>query len=257
MSEKNKNTEKENEGFFNLFSVLKLVSKNIHILVISGLAAAVAVFLVVSIFVSPTYESRTTFYVYNNSDSSSINNSDVQAAKNLAVTYSKILENNAVLDAVVKDVTDTRGYTRKQLRDTIIVSVVQDTQLIEIAVRTNNPDLSYEIANSVVKNAPKEIQQIAKVGSVEAVNQPEFTDRKTSPKTVYDTVIGFIGGVIVSFGILCLKFYSDATIYNDEDVERLVGAPILGQIPEIKNGSKSKMWNLKKAGVISYEDQKD
>lgn len=256
MSERNRKTDYDSENLFSILNVLKLVVKKIHLIAISGLVTAITVFLVVSIFVSPTYECRTTFYVYNNSDSSSINNSDVQAAKSLAVTYAKILNNNAVLDAVVKDVTDTHGYSRKELRDTIVVSDVQDSQLIEITVKTNNPDLSYEIANSVVKNAPKEILRIAKVGSVEAVNQPEFSNKKTSPKTLYDTVLGFIGGVILSFGILCLKFFSDATIYTGEDVDRMVGESVLGQIPEIKNVQKNKMWTLKKAGVISYEDKK-
>ena len=239
MSEKNRQVEYDEENFFSILTVLKLVLKKFNLIIISGLITALAVCLFVLFFVSPTYECRTTFYVYNTSDSSSINNSDVQAAKNLAVTYAKILKNNAVLDAVIKDINDTHGYTRKELRNTIIVSTVTDSQLIEIAVQTNNPDLSYEIANSVVKNAPKEILRIAKVGSVEAVNQPEFSDKKTSPKT------------------FCLKFFSDATIFSSEDVERLVGEPVLGQIPEIKNVQKNKMWTLKKAGVISYEDKNE
>ena len=257
MSEKNRQVEYDEENFFSILTVLKLALNKFNLIIISGLITALAVCLFVLFFVSPTYECRTTFYVYNTSDSSSINNSDVQAAKNLAVTYAKILKNNAVLDAVIKDINDTHGYTRKELRDTIIVSTVTDSQLIEIAVQTNNPDLSYEIANSVVKNAPKEILRIAKVGSVEAVNQPEFSDKKTSPKTFYDMLIGFIAGMIISFGILCLKFFSDATIYSTEDVERLVGEPVLGQIPEIKNVQKNKMWTLKKAGVISYEDKNE
>ena len=255
MNERRNNKDYDSENFINVFAVFKLVLKRFYLIVISGLIMAIAVFLIVSIFVSPTYECRTTFYVYNYSNSSSINNSDVQAAKSLAVTYSKILKNNAVLDAIVKDVSDTHGYSRKELRDTIIVSDVQDSQLIEIAVRTKNADLSYEIANSVVKNAPKEILRIAKVGSVEAVNQPEYSNKKTSPKTLYDAVLGFIGGMIISFGILCLKFFSDATVYTGEDVEKTVGESVLGQIPEIKNVQKNKMWTLKKAGVISYEDK--
>ena len=104
MSEKNRQVEYDEENFFSILTVLKLALNKFNLIIISGLITALAVCLFVLFFVSPTYECRTTFYVYNTSDSSSINNSDVQAAKNLAVTYAKILKNNAVLDAVIKDI---------------------------------------------------------------------------------------------------------------------------------------------------------
>lgn len=58
-----------------------------------GVVVAAGVYAVVTIFVTPTYESRVSFYVYNSADNSSqgtINNSDLQAAESLATTYSKI-----------------------------------------------------------------------------------------------------------------------------------------------------------------------
>ena len=113
MSEKNRQVEYDEENFFSILTVLKLALNKFNLIIISGVITALAVCLFVLFFVSPTYECRTTFYVYNTSDSNSINNSDVQAAKNLAVTYAKILKNNAVLDAVIKDINDTHGYTRK------------------------------------------------------------------------------------------------------------------------------------------------
>lgn len=255
MSERKSGIEKNNQGVMNALNVLKLVFKNIHLMLISGAIIALAVFLIVTIFVKPTYEAHTTFFVYNVSDAASVNNSDVQAAKNLAITYSKILKNSAVLDAIVNNVKDTHGHSRSELRYAINVSVVQDTQLIEVTVKTRNPDLSYEIANSVVKIAPSEIVRVAKVGSVEAVNMPELPQKKTSPKTFYDTAVGFVFGVILAFGILYLKLYSDETIYNEDDIERFVGASVIGQIPNVKNDSKGKTWTLKKAGVISYENK--
>lgn len=87
----------------------------IHWLIATGLAFGIGVYLVLSLLVTPTFESRVTFYVYNNSggasQSGSIDKSDLQAAESLATTYSKILESNSVLNAVLSDLNS--ALTRK------------------------------------------------------------------------------------------------------------------------------------------------
>ena len=89
-----------------LWDVAKILLSKLHWLVLAGLVAAALVYAAVTIFVTPTYQSRVSFYVYNSTNNASqgtINNSDLQAAESLATTYSKILESNSVLDSVLED----------------------------------------------------------------------------------------------------------------------------------------------------------
>ena len=82
-----------------LWDITKILLAKIHWLLLAGGVVAAGVYAVVTIFVTPTYESRVSFYVYNSADNSSqgtINNSDLQAAESLATTYSKILASNSV-----------------------------------------------------------------------------------------------------------------------------------------------------------------
>lgn len=89
-----------------LWSAARLLLGKFYWLLISGFVCALIVWLITTFLIAPTYESRVSFYVYNNADksnhASTINNSDLQAAESLATTYSKILESNSVLDAVLK-----------------------------------------------------------------------------------------------------------------------------------------------------------
>ena len=119
------------------------------------------------------------FYVYNTSasESGSVNSSDMQAAKNLAATYAKILGSNAVVDTVINDLDDINGQQRTALRNNIRVNGVNDTQVIEVKVITDSRDLSYQIADSFSRIAPKEVIRIAKVGNIEVLDQPEMPNK--------------------------------------------------------------------------------
>lgn len=60
------------------------------------------------------------------------------------------------------------------------VSVVSDTQLLEVLVTSTNPELACKIANSFAKVAPTEIVRITKAGGVEVVDRPEVATEKSA-----------------------------------------------------------------------------
>lgn len=101
---------------------------------------------VVSFLVTPTYKSTATFYVYNSSNgvstSGEINNNDLQATESLASTYSKIFQSNAVLDSVLQDLNYKNKLSRKELSEMVDVSIISDTQLLELSVTSPDPEFS-------------------------------------------------------------------------------------------------------------------
>lgn len=251
-----------NNGEITLWSVLRLLLGKFYWLLLSGVICALTVWLVTTFLIAPTYESRVSFYVYNNADkathASTVNNSDLQAAESLATTYSKILESNSVLDAVLKNLGDKSNLSRKELSEMIGVSVVSDTQLLEVVIESNSAEFACDVGKSFANVAPTEIVRITKAGGVEVVDRPEIATEKTSPRTVFDTVIGFLIGVIAMAIVLILKMLSDTTIYLPEDIENIVGITVLGQIPEIDvSEEEHAYWKLAKGGVIRCENKKE
>ena len=245
-----------------LWSVARLLLGKFYWLLISGFACALIVWLITTFLIAPTYESRVSFYVYNSADksnhASTINNSDLQAAESLATTYSKILESNSVLDAVLKDLGDKSDLSRKDLSKMIEVSVVSDTQLLEVVIKSNSAEFACDVGKSFANVAPTEIVRITKAGGVEVVDRPEVATEKSSPRTVFDTAIGFLIGVIGISLVLILKMLSDTTIYLPEDIENISGVTVLGQIPEIDvTENEHTYWKLTKGGVIRCENKKD
>ena len=256
MNENQKTQKDTAQAEVSLWSIVGLLLRKIHWLIAAGLACGIGVYLVLSLLVTPTFESRVTFYVYNNSggasQSGSIDMSDLQAAESLATTYSKILESNSVLNAVLSDLNST--LTRKELAQMVDVAVVTNTQLLEVVITSTDANFACKVAESFASVAPAEIIRITKTGGVEVVDHPEVATEQASPRTVFDTAIAVVVGVIIAAVIIILKTLSDTTIYLPEDIEKLVGVAVIGQIPEIEGTEKNcKYWELANGGTISYE----
>lgn len=256
MNENQKSQKDTARAEVSLWSIVGLLLRKIHWLIAAGLAFGIGVYLVLSLLVTPTFESRVTFYVYNNSggasQSGSIDKSDLQAAESLATTYSKILESNSVLNAVLSDLNST--LTRKELAQMVDVAVVTNTQILEVVITSTDANFACKVAESFASVAPAEIVRITKAGGVEVVDPPEVATEQASPRTAFDTAIAVVVGVIIAAVIIILKTLSDTTIYLPEDIEKLVGVAVIGQIPEIEGTEKNyKYWELANGGTISYE----
>lgn len=256
MNENQKTQKDTAQAEVSLWSIVGLLLRKIHWLIATGLAFGIGVYLVLSLLVTPTFESRVTFYVYNNSggasQSGSIDKSDLQAAESLATTYSKILESNSVLNAVLSDLNS--ALTRKELAQMVDVAVVTNTQLLEVVITSTDANFACNVAESFASVAPAEIVRITKTGGVEVVDHPEVATEQASPRTAFDTAIAVVVGVIIAAVIIILKTLSDTTIYLPEDIEKLVGVAVIGQIPEIEGTEKNyKYWELANGGTISYE----
>lgn len=200
-----------------LWDITKILLAKIHWLLLAGVVVAAGVYAVVTIFVTPTYESRVSFYVYNSADNSSqgtINNSDLQAAESLATKLFKDPGRAIhVLDSVLSDLRAETSLSRKELSRMVNVSVVSDTQLLEVVVTSTNSELACKIANSFAKVAPTEIVRITKAGGVEVVDRPEVATEKSAPRTVFDSAIGFVVGMILASVAIILRMMADTTIY--------------------------------------------
>lgn len=241
-----------------LWDAARLLLEKVHWILLAGIAAGLLVYLGVSLLVTPTYESHVSFYVFNSSNgtvqSGTVNNSDLQAAESLATTYSKILASNSVLDAVLDNLGMDGSLSRKELGGMVEVSVVPDTQILEVVVASPDPQFACKIADAFARVAPTEIVRITKVGGVEVVDRPEVAAEKSSPRTVFDSAIGFVAGAVVMAVVLILRMMADTTIYLPEDIEKATGMTVLGQIPNIGIPDETyAYWKLEEGGGNGHE----
>lgn len=126
------------------------------------------------------------------------------------------------------------ALTRKELAQMVDVAVVTNTQLLEVVITSTDANFACKVAESFASVAPAEIVRITKAGGVEVVDHPEVATEQASPRTVFDTAIAVVVGVIIAAVIIILKTLSDTTIYLPEDIENWLVLPLSDRFRKLK-----------------------
>lgn len=247
---------KQESGISDLISMML---SNLHWLVISAVVFAAITYLVTNYVISPKYQSKVVLYVYNSSaNTQTVGNSDLQAAESLAETYRVIMKSNAIQDAIV-------GYLEKdnivlspiQLGSMVEVSVVNDTQLLEVTAISNDPQLAFEIAQAYAMVAPDKLTELTNAGGVSVIDNARYSNRQISPRPVRDAAYAFVIGLVLCALVLVFNMYSDRKIYTLEDLNSVTSAIVLGEIPQILTaGLKDCPYTVEKKWMLNYETEK-
>ena len=72
-------------------------------------------------------------------------------------------------------------------------------------------------------------------GNVRVIEEVELPQNPVSPNKKMNIAIAFLVGLMVSVGLVFLLEYLDNTYKNKEQLEKDLGIPVLGAIPDVEN----------------------
>ena len=201
----------------------------------------VLIFMVIGIiytvgFVKPVYTSSTTLVLAtmenkksSTSSEETLTTADITINSKLVSTYSELVKSKKVLRKVIANL--GTKLDEEKLRKNITVKSVKDTELIEITVTDEEPEIASRVANQIAKVFIENVKEIYNLNNVHIVDEAEVADAPSNIHHVRNIVIfAFIGLVISVVYVLILNML-DTTIKSAEDVEKLLGLPVLASIP--------------------------
>lgn len=197
---------------------------------------------IISFFVlSPVYQTKTTLIV--NSDKAPgtdvITGDQISVSQKLAVTYGEIIKSKTVLDEVANQLKIKGGY--QNIEKKLTVSPVADTQILEISVEDTNPQRAADIANTIPAAFTKEVKRITKANNVEVIDKAIVPKSPIKPNKIMNIMISAILGIMASLFVIFLLEYMDNKIKSPQDIEKHLGLPLLGVIPnerKVRKGGK-------------------
>lgn len=172
--------------------------------------------------VSKTQDDSTNVLQYN----------DVLLSQKLVKTYSEIAKSNRVLDKVIQKL--GLDVTAEDIRKKITVNSVQDTEIIRISVEDLVPQYATDLANAIAVVFMGEVADIMKIDNVQLIDPAKVPDKPVKPRSILNMAIAGVLGLMVSLGIIFLVEYLDNTVKSSEDIERRIGLPVLGSIPDFE-----------------------
>jgi capsular polysaccharide biosynthesis protein len=190
--------------------------------------------------IKPVYQASTTLIVGKKAAESGqeaaqmLDNSVLLANQQLAKTYAMIAQSRTVEQNVLKDL--NLPLSVEGLNNLISINSVKNTEILEIQVNYTDAQMAASIADTMAKEFSKTVIEVKKVDSVSIVDPAEIPDKPIKPKKITNIVIAFVVGLMASIGLAFLLEFMDNSIKTSSDVEKLLGIPVLGIIPDYKMG---------------------
>jgi len=178
---------------------------------------------------------------------------DIYTSIELINTYNVVIKSPRILDKVIQDY--KLDMDSRELSNMITVSSVTDSMVMSISVTHTDHSKAVFIANSIASTFQKEIKELMRVNNVhimaEAKEQANPVSINTDPFT--SGIIAFFLGVMISLGIIFLFEFLDGSIKTEEDIEDLLGLPVLGTISKINPKTEKKYMKRNNAPTMGGE----
>lgn len=218
-----------NEMEIDLREVIAILLQKAWIILLASFLCAGIVMVWTKLFVTPMYQSITKMYVLTQQNSSTITSSDLSASEDLTKDYVELVKSRTVLETVIEQLQLDTNY--KDFLKCVEVTNTDDTRILTIATKDENPEMARQIADAVRVVSSKRIKEVMNIEAVNVVDEAHLPDEKHSPSTVKNGTIAGILGIVISVGVILVMHFMNDTILSSEDVEKYLGLSVLGNIP--------------------------
>ncbi|PFM17842.1 capsular biosynthesis protein [Bacillus thuringiensis] len=209
-----------------LFHILK---KRLVMILVIAFGAAIVSAIISFFFMTPIYQSSTQILVnQKKQEGAAIQYNEVQTNIQLTNTYKIIVKSPVILEQVNEKL--NLNMTAQALTKKINVMNEKDSQVISVTAEDKDPKLARDIANATADVFKNEAAKIMNVDNVTVLSKAEVAENQSpiKPLPMLNVAIAFVVGLMASVGLAFLLEYLDNTVKKEEDVENLLGLPVLG-----------------------------
>ncbi len=205
-----------------------IVTVTILSLIVSGVVSVY--------FITPEYETFTTLMLGKPADydeNSQYSYQDVLTNQKLIGTYAEIAKSKVVMNEVIDGL--KLDKTTEQLRQMMNVTLLNNTEVIKITVKSVDPAEAQWIADEIAAVFMNNVSRIMQINNVQIIDKAALPTNPVSPRITLNIAIAGALGLMASVFIALLIEAMDQTIKVPEDIERILELPVIGMIPEQLN----------------------
>lgn len=238
------NTNNNDEIEIDLREILFVLRRKLLLIVIVTIVAGAATGLFSYYGITPLYTATSKIYILTNT-SSMLNLSDLQLGSSLAADYEELIVSRPVVEKVIEN--KKLSMTYDELLGCISINNPTNTRIVAIQITYEDPVMAKEIANEFASVSTKQIADIMMVDEPTVVEEAVVPKGKSSPSNGKNAVLGALIGLILTAGIIIVRYLLDDTIKSADDVEKYLGLHTLAAIPEEGGTDNSEKKQSKKS----------
>lgn len=213
-----------------LFELLGLLRKRLPLVILLPLLTA-AIVGVGTMFMPNEYTASTNMYVLSKTDTendSSVTTQELSAGQMLTNDVSTILKSSRVKN----DVADQLGLDN--LRDfELSITSSTTTRVITLSVTGTDPEMTANVANALVADTSQVASEVMQIQSVNVIDAATVPQGPSGPRRLLYVAVGLLAGLFAAVCIVVIQDMLDTRVRNGNDVEEIVGVPVVGHFPQI------------------------
>lgn len=230
------------EETISLQELFKTLKKRMGLIALITIIAITISGVVSFLVLTPIYQSSTQILVnQTKQETTGANAQDIQTDLQLINTYKVIIESSVILSKVIEDL--DLDMSVGALNSQVTVGNVQNSQVVTIGVSDPDPAAAVEIVNTITTVFQEEIQEMMNVDNVKIIAPAELSENPSpvKPDPKLNMAIAAVIGLMLGVGVAFLLEYLDTTIKTEQDIEELLGLPVIGLISPIPDKDIEKM----------------
>ena len=267
----------------NVQKIINLLLRRWKLLVLFALIGSIVAYAYTNQFTTLTYTSTVEFLAYVDDSSQELQDSTgssstmqetnaqqrvsetskMNYAMKMLSTYIEVFRTVAFNETVSEYLHDNYGenYSASAIRSATAFEAVEGTPLFKAKITTTDPELSYNIAQSLVECIPQSMSVTNKGLVLASVEDPPLkagsAESMNYPKKC---AVGAVAGIVLAAAFVIVKDLFDIRIKGSEELARKYEIPVLGSVPYFDDEygrSKKKKKKKKKANNTAMNTADD
>ena len=222
----------------NINRIFTLIKSKFLFLILFTLIGTTAVGLYTVFIISPIYSVSSKLIMKNTSSQTNSQNNDTQTieAINLFQRQAKTYLEIADLPPVKEDTNKALGLSPDDITKIKSVKLTNDTgsQLVTVTVRALDRDLGERYIKEYVTQYKKFTADRLGRDNLSVVIEALGSNNPVYPILWKNLLVSILVFSFIGFNIIFIKYVLSDSIDSYEDLEELVGKPVLGMIPTIE-----------------------
>lgn len=217
-----------------LLELLHLLRKHLRLVVLLPVACALVMGVYSYLFMRNTYTASTSMYVLalnQDATASTSLSTDLSASQMISNDVSTLLTSDRALAETAEDLAleDLSAYD---------VSVTSETtsRVIGLTVTGPDPQTAADVANHLVANVSGIAQEVMSIESVNPIDQATAPESPSGPNRPLYVAVALMAGLFLAVAIVVVEDMLNTKVRGQEEVEELLGIPVIGRIPAMRGG---------------------
>lgn len=226
MQEKKDFNQTETE--IDLIELFYAVRRHIIAVVACTLLCAIVAAVGTKMWITPLYKASSQIYIFTQTTSVT-SLADLQIGAQLASDFQILGTSRPVIERVINKLNLDTTY--EALVGTIRVENLSNSRILKITATNPDPQLAADISNAMAQSLSTRVAEVMVTDAPSIVEQAVVPKAPASPSTSKNTILGAMLGMVLSVGVIVIRFMMDDTVKNAADVEKYLGINTLAAIP--------------------------